>query len=392
MTNQSNREQLNKVLEALADEIAIPASKYREAKRHYEKLAKWLDHEESELVTFNPLFYPQGSIALGVANKPIGAEDSDVDCVCLLTIKRDQITQMQLKELVGNRLKHPKSPYKHMIDPKQGGRRCWTIRFTKSSKFHLDVLPAIPDDCASDIPGIPREWTETSILITDRKTWTDPRPVWPRSNPKGYIAWFKNRMRIRLDELKQLQATSRQASVEEIEDFEVRTPLQRLIQILKRHRDIRYNGDDDKPISILITTLAALAYDDEKDLVEALLHVVPKMRSLIRQKDGLWWVANPVNPSENFADKWNEVPRKASLFIEWLEAVEREFNQLLQSSDLPQLGKYLLTNFGHRDADVVIKKCNLAVVAPIVLVPPKTDRPATPITELPNRPSKPWRP
>ena len=38
-----------------------------------------------------------------------------------------------------------------------------------------------------------------------------------------------------------------------------------------------------KPISIIITTLAAQAYNNEADLAEAVLDVVPRMRGYIRK-------------------------------------------------------------------------------------------------------------
>ena len=52
--------------------------------------------------------------------------------------------------------------------------------------------------------GVPEELAKTAICLTDRKTWSDPYSEWPeaRSNPKGYIAWFKDRMRVSLEEAK----------------------------------------------------------------------------------------------------------------------------------------------------------------------------------------------
>ena len=176
---------------------------------------------------------------------------------------------------------------------------------------------------------MPEEWAESAICLTDRETWeTDPE--WPRSNPKGYAAWFKHRMQTQLDEAQHVFAEATRAETEEIEDFDVRTPLQRLIQILKRDRDVRYNGDDDKPISIIITTLAAQAYENEADLADAMLSVVPRMRQSIKQHDSVWCVPNPVNPKENFADKWVEHPRKAEIFFQWLTTVEREYRRTPQ--------------------------------------------------------------
>jgi hypothetical protein len=302
--------------------------------------------------------------------------------------------------MVGARLKHPRSRYKDMLQPPEGGRRCWTIQYDDASKFHLDVLPAIPDDYAwlTEV-GVPKAWAENAICLTDRNTWeTDLE--WPRSNPKGYVAWFKDRMRTRLDEAKRALALEKQADVEDIEDFDVRTPLQRLIQILKRHRDVHYNGDEDKPISIIITTLAAHVYNNEADLAGAILNVVPRMRESIEQRDGVWWVPNPVNPLENFADKWAERPRKAQLFFQWLTAVEQEYRDLLADEGWAKVGDYLREAFGDRDAEAALAKHatreaspqRAAVAAPTVLTPRKSDQTAKPKIELPSKPGRPWNP
>ena len=401
MNAHINRKRLNLILRGLADELDVPPSKYREAKDHYEAVCAWLDAADSELSRYQLSIYPQGSFALGTAVKPLGGEEYDVDTVCLLQLTTDQVTQKQLKDLVGNRLKHPQSRYKDMIEPRNGGRRCWTIRYADASKFHLDVLPAIPDDYGWLVArGVPRELAETAICLTDRKTWNDSYSEWPRSNPKGYIAWFKDRMRVRLEEAKQFRAMEIHAEVGEIEDFDVRTPLQRLIQILKRHRDVRFNDDEDKPISIIITTLAAQAYNNEADLADAVLDVVPRMRDYIEKRDGAWWVPNPVNPEENFADKWTENPRKEGLFFEWLAVIEQEYKELLTDQGFAKIGDYLRKAFGKRDGEAVMAKHsdqkslqgNAAAVAPVVLVPRKSEQPTTPKIELPSRPSKPWSP
>ena len=247
---------------------------------------------------------------------------------------------------------------------------------------------------------MPKEWTETAIRLTDRKTWSDPYSEWPRSNPKRYIAWFKDRMRVSLEKAKQLHAMEIRAEVEEIEDFDVRTPLQRLIQILKRHRDVHFNDDEDKPISIIITTLAAQAYNNETDIAEAMLDVVPRMRDYIEKRNRAWWVPNPVNPEENFADKWAEKPRKSRLFFEWIAVLEREYKELLTDQEFAKIGDYLRKAFGRRDADAVMAKHSdqkhlpgsMPAVATVVLSTRRSEQPTTPKIELPSCPSKPRRP
>ena len=409
MNNLSRHQQLSQIFEDLANEIAVPPSRYQEAKDRYDAVGAWLDADGSELAPYKPIIYPQGSFALGTAVRPIGSDEYDVDAVCQLQLFAYQVTQKQLKNLVGDRLKHPQSRYKDMIDPKEGGRRCWTIHYAESTKFHLDVLPAIPDDYRWLLElGVPSEWAESAICITDSKTW-DVDPNWPRSNPKGYAAWFKSRMQTRLyeakyahvkalrrdlDEAKYAHKMEIRAAVEEIEDFEVRTPLQELIQILKRHRDMRYNGDDDKPISIIITTLAAQAYNNEASIGEAILNVVPCMRSHIEYRNGVFWVPNPVNPQENFADKWAEKPRKAQLFFQWLNNLEQEYRELLTDAGFEKVGGYLVEAFGQRDGGATMAKfasrASQGAAPTILLTPSKSQQPTKPSIEVPSNPNRPW--
>lgn len=400
MSETLNRLQLNQILRDLADTLDVPPSKYREAKDHYKAVGDWLGGEDSELAAFSPEIYVQGSFSLGTAVRPLSEDEYDVDAVCLLELTTNQVTQLELKAMVGRRLKHPSSRYRNKIEPKEGGRRCWTIQYADDSKFHLDILPSIPDHYQwLTHLGVQADIAEHAIRLTDNKT-PEYQTGWPadgqsrhdptRSNPKGYTKWFKDRMRVRLDEAKGALAMDRRISVEDIEDYEVRTPLQRVIQILKRHRDVRYNGDNNKPISVIITTLAATAYDNEADLYEAVLKVVPGMRQHIENRGGVWWVKNPVNPLENFADKWNESPRKAEVFFEWLDAVEAEYRHLVTDKGFQSVGSYLSESYGERAGGEAMTKYASRAAAPIVIVPRKASEAATPKIEPSRSPSKPW--
>ncbi len=397
-----HRSSLQTFLHSLSEEIDVSPAKYRDAKERYDAVGSWLGQEDSALAAYKPTIYPQGSFALGTAVRPLGDDDYDVDAVCLLERPPNPITQQLLKRLVGDRLKHPHSRYRGMLDPPTGGRRCWTIRYADTSKFHLDVLPAIPDNFLWLLHlGVPREWAETAIRLTDRKTW-DIDPEWPRSNPKGFASWFRSRMEAQIREAKSVRALDIKAEAEEIPDYEVRTPLQRLVQLLKRHRDIHYNGDADKPVSIIVTTLAAQTYNDGANLFDALQRAVREMPTGILQSGGNWWVANPVNPQENFADKWNEPgnERKVTVFHEWLRRLEREWTSLLQETDLKSVVPRLQKAFGSRDVNVAWNKCfgtSLGAAAvpaagAAVVVPKVAERPPAPRVELPPRPPRPWKP
>ena len=407
MIDAHRRKELSQIVQDLAESLDVPASKYEEAKQHYAAVGDWFWADDSELAPFSREIYPQGSFALGTAVRPLREDEYDVDAVCLLDLTTQQVTQAQLKDLVGRRLKHPRSRYKKKIDPEDGGRRCWTIRYANDSQFHLDVLPCIPDEHGW-LVGLPvaREIAEHAVRITDRRT-PEYATGWPengndptRSNPKGYAMWFKDRMRLRLNEAKAAMAMEKRASVEEIEDYQVRTPMQLAIQVLKRHRDVRYNGDDDRPISIIITTLAAKAYDNEADLYEAIREIVPGMRQHIENRGGIWWVENPANPLDNFADKWQECPRKAQLFFEWLDAVEAEYQHLLTDGGFAKVGFYLREYYGQRDGKAAMAKYarrrseygGASHAGPAILVPKRDGRgneSAYPNVEV-SGPSKPW--
>lgn len=353
MNDLQRQSELNRIFGFLIEELDVPPSKYEDAKNHYDAVGSWLNDEGSPLAAFNPTIYPQGSFALGTVIKPIGDDDYDVDAVCQLKLSERQTTQKGLKNAVGARLKQHKA-YVGMLEPE--GRRCWTLKYADESQFHLDILPCIPDDYQWLLAlGIPEDIAKHAICITDKETW-DTDPQWPRSNPKGYLTWFKSRMRVRFDEARSRIAMEKKAEVEQVPEYEVRTPLQRAVQILKRHRDLKYNGDDDKPISIIITTLAAHAYNNEADLFDALRNMLPKMRSAIELRGTVYWVANPVNPKENFADKWEKTPRKRQLFFEWITSLDVLYQELLNADSMTKVGSILNESFGERETSSVMRK------------------------------------
>ena len=85
-------------------------------------------------------------------------------------------------------------------------------------------------------------------------------------------------------------------------------------------------------ISIIITTLAARAYNKETDVLYALVNIVNSMERYIERdpRTGLCIVRNPVNPDENFADKWAETPQKQLNFFTWLKQVKQDVEQIIE--------------------------------------------------------------
>jgi hypothetical protein len=124
------------------------------------------------------------------------------------------------------------------------------------------------------------------------------------------------------------------ASVEEIPEYRVRTPLQQAVMILKRHRDDMFEDDpDSKPISIIITTLAGHAYEGEADAPSALLGILERMEGKITNDGRRYIVANPTDATENFADRWEKYPERHEAFFAWLAQARADFFGLAKLTD-----------------------------------------------------------
>ena len=346
MLTLEQKQQFSSLLEQVASALDLTESQYQLAIDRYEAVGKWLSREESPLVRYNPVIVPQGSFRLGTVTKPLMEnEEFDIDLTCRLDISKNLVTQQQLKKMVGDRIKENED-YKRMLDIER--RRCWRLNYAESSRFHLDIVPAIPDEYGWLIAlGVQPEWAKHAVCITDNKYWNYTTD-WPKSNPEGFALWFIERMKFQYNVKRQLLAENLKMSMDEVPLYKIKTPLQIAVQILKRHRDIRFEDDDDKPVSIIITTLAALAYMSEANIYDALIGLLDRMPNYIENRNGIKWVANPVNPKENFADKWKEHPAREGKFREWLVKAKIDLTAAANQRGLNELGSSLKPLFGER--------------------------------------------
>ena len=370
--------QYNELLENISEELDIPPSKYQQAVERYKSVGNWLEEGLYENCIGELDIYPQGSFRLGTVVRPIkkGKEaDYDIDLVCCLPILNSSITPEKVKAQIGERLKE-NATYKKMLD--EEGRRCWTLNYAEQDGigFHMDILPSVPEEKhIFDIVADPLEYACHAIAITNKNE--NSEYSWLTSNPKGYANWFEHINRPILSRVEKVQKRllfennpGIFANVDDVPIQLVKTPLQRVIQILKRHRDIRFMGngyEEDKPISIIITTLAARSYQNEGDVYTALKNIIHKlaahsvllesevlieksiadMKLISKKPDGTWYIPNPVNPGENFADRWHENNnRKAKAFFKWIEWVHSDLLNILGQSDIRQVSESLEMNMG----------------------------------------------
>ncbi|MEO5961417.1 MAG: nucleotidyltransferase, partial [Opitutaceae bacterium] len=277
--------------------------------------------------------------------------------------------------------------------------RCWRLHYKDDIRFHLDGVPCLPGVAerrtlialAMQRHGLPeplaRLVAEQSVDITDR-TLPNYRlisPDWLVSNPEGYARWFESRMRQAANLLEARVREARAASIDDLPAYRWKTPLQRCVQLLKRHRDVMFDAlPEAKPISIIITTLAARAYRGEAEVAAAMERILLQMEALVNPA----WprVPNPVNPEEDFADKWS-TPEGRQLQLEdnfkrWVAQARADFVKLSGSSDPGFIAEQARVRF-RAPVDTAEIRRRLGIGFPNVVVTPRS----VPITE----PARPWR-
>lgn len=324
----------NWLLEAIVDLLDIPPSYYEKAADRYVSFGKWLHRPESLVAQFDPMVYLQGSFRYGTVNRPLFKdEEYDLDLVSELKLVKTQLTQERLKQLLGFEVKAYAEKNGIKVPPKERNR-CWRLDYADEVCFHMDILPCVPEDKETiqqiRILGVPSQLAISSVAITDRRL-PEYRLItrkWPCSNSRGLGDWFEAKARpAALQRIAALVVGNAYRSIDEVPSYEWKTPLQRAIQILKRHRDVMFRDSPEfAPISMIITVLASKAYRGEATLGEALKTIVEQMPRQVGERKPR--ITNPVNPGEDFADRWAGDPRYEKEFWRWHAKVKGDIEKL----------------------------------------------------------------
>jgi hypothetical protein len=390
----------------IISQLDITPTMYKNAVTKYTSIAKYLENNGIEAD-----MYPQGSFALGTVVRPSAKDPNaayDLDFVCQLRITRDDLTAAELRKQVEDIL---------TSSDLYGGKltiydKCLTIEYADvdSIGFSIDIVPAADENgenkmrlrSKSKNPGL----IDTAIAIPKH---CEKNYNWITNNPNGYRAWFEainapfhaaSRMQYRQMLFEENRLIY--ASVEEIPEEIDRSAIQRVIQILKYHRDMYYskfkNGDDIKPISAIINTIVArisssvsanisvfdllnyvlgefATYAEHQTLTEEKFAERYQGKNVIGRKSGKWIIENPANPEDNLADQWNQDTSIPTHFFLWAKAVREDLIDSLQMSD-EDFRARAETAFGQKAvASAWGTKYNKVAPKPI----------------SPVNPSKPWR-
>ena len=337
-------EMLSMLLDGAVEVLDISPDLQQVAVDRYEEVGNWL----AEYADFRCDIFPQGSFRLGTVVRPAtAAGEYDIDLVFRMHIAKENTSQAQLKADAGALLGGYvgwKEDHGHNHGPTSlhDRRRCWTLEYADHG-FHLDVLPAIPDT----------EYPPSGILLTDKQLFH-----WQHSDPVKYSIWFRGRSK-ELQRKLIAAAEARHMNVGEVPEWTVRSTLQRVVQILKWHCMIYFaDNTGDRPPSILLTTLAARAYRGETDLITATRSALAGMHAHIETRNGKYWVPNPAHEEENFADKWNDYPRRRDAFLAWHHDISTTLNDVvgMKGAGLATITSRLEKSFGHNEIRLSAKR------------------------------------
>ena len=390
------QEQKRILLENMTELLEIPESAYEKAAQRYEDLGEWFDRKDSIVKNNKPHILPQGSFRLGTAIRPLDEKEAfDLDLVCKLRdgINKSSHTQEALKKLVGHELELYRIK-RGIKAQKEEKHRCWRLEYQDELNFHMDIVPCIPADesrqklileaikNAGESEIVASSVSQLTVSITDDRHhgYRQICQDWNISNPEGYAKWFETRM----NEVE--QTILEKAKVDDVPLFKRKNPLQRSIQLLKRHRDHVFKSDQEvKPISIIITTLAARVYQGETDIEAALRNILSQMGNFVKSSRPR--VPNPVDPGEDFADRWS-MPEYKHLNLEqnfwnWLKQVGNDFDLIGSSEDVRFTTEQVQEKFSvNMNALDLGKRMGLAVPT-VSVITPKSHLISEP-------PAKPW--
>ena len=275
--------------------------------------------------------FPQGSMRLGTVIRPLRdiTEVFDLDVVFRVAVPCTKNRPEKLRSAVGD---HLREKYNGAVKPLAKG---WRLDFSQERDYYLDVIPAMDSVSGGNV-----------IAITDAANWRD-------SNPRDYATWFERHAAVMpLFEgevgLNERRMMAKSASIEPLpEHTHFKSPLQRITQISKRHRDYYFNKKTNQPSlvtpSIVVTTLLTKAYEclvntrtysSGYDLLVSCVEDMPNRLEVEKDAAGTthFRLPNPSLPSENLVERW-KVPAQARAFYAW----HKEFVTFLQQLPLAEV-------------------------------------------------------
>ena len=317
---------LDELLDLICEDIQIGQERFDRATTSYGAVSEWLRHPDSPVRAYGPDIFPQGSLRLDTTVRPLSHTEFDLDLVCLVNYPECDCPSEVYELLCDRVMAHGTYAPKVVRMP-----RC--IRLDYEGDFHLDIVPAVPDPAAPPGAG--------GIRIPDREM-----KVWRASNPRGYSEWFEAQARKRklVEKYSADLSRSRVEPLRQPAPASEKHPLKLAVQLLKRWRDVEFEGREGlAPSSIVLTTLAGRLYDGDDHPTQALHAILNGVYDLANQ--GPIRLTNPSNPSECITDRWSQKPEAYEAFLASVFDFRVRWQKLLADGRLPGISEELKALF-----------------------------------------------
>ena len=331
LTTETKESQIDDLLDKICRTLQLNEDRKKKVEARYKYVASWIEKDEG--IFQDALIFPQGSYSIGTVVKPRNYEEYDLDFVVqgknsFSGYSYEYVLLALYKRILQN------DNYKGIVELKS---RC--VRIVYADDFHMDIIPASP---LFDI--------KKNVLVPDRKVQS-----WVLSNPSGYIDWFQSNyieeekifLRKYFTMKREGGVFNKSIDLPEDRPYEVKQPLQRAVQLIKRFRDIIFEPDEKfKPSSIVLTTICARYYREETSIYDTINGIVNRLREHITNYQFQHIkVVNPVNLEEDFTRDWGSDPR----YYENFRKMVSELNNLIgkfQRDTLREIQDPLKKSFG----------------------------------------------
>lgn len=282
--------QREELLARIAQELQLDNTRIERMESAYNAVYDLLKKDEKFFEGLDVEIYAQGSKRIGTTVKPINGEDFDLDTVLHIYDIYSKHNPTEIYNALVRVIEND-GYYKTICQKKD---RC--VRLNYKSDFHMDILPA----CMKN------NFDKEKIAIPEKLLQS-----WSSGNPRGFADWFleiANSAQTSI--LKRYSDMLFEAKVESEplpDELYIKTPLQRAVQLIKRHRDIYYQNKKYPVSSIVLTTLIAKFYNREDSIFDTIDNVISEIKNsyLTAVNSNLRFkVFNPVDENEDFTDSW----------------------------------------------------------------------------------------
>lgn len=396
--------QLDILLDEVCAKLQLDATRRAKAETAYNYVTKWIEDDSEFFGNLKPELFPYGSYSIGTTVKPLSRDEFDLDFAVMVFYDRSKISVQSFLGKLYKRL-NENGKYKGKVE-----RLRFCVRIKYDSDFHLDIMPGC------------------NITNTDKMVVPDTkRNYWPIRNPKGYEEWFKGLFIKDLNLLRSYQNEKYNfikllkskvggtlpfiGKTEELPQqvpYELVQPLQKAVQLLKRHRDIYFkNTPDLATSSVILTTIAGRFYKDDVSIYESLNNIIDRIYNVgVGLDHGKFIeITNPADDRESqkerFSDKWIEKPQLYEAFWKFIVDTKIKWERLKSETTKEGKAKVLIELFGEGIGRPILEDDELWNISnevsprfsapPSVITPPKPGAGEEAKLAALARRQKPWR-